>query len=64
MLALQAGVTVCTFGDLVRVPGTKMSLAGAREKGAKIQIVYSPADAEKICEVTSGGTSRVPVRWF
>ena len=24
-----------------------MSLAGAREKGAKIQIVYSPADAEK-----------------
>ena len=46
-LALQAGVTVCTFGDLVRVPGTKMSLAGAREKGAKIQIVYSPADAEK-----------------
>ena len=46
-LALQAGVTVCTFGDLVRVPGTKMSLARAREKGAKIQIVYSPADAEK-----------------
>ena len=46
-LALQAGVTICTFGDLVRVPGTKMSLAGAREKGAKIQIVYSPADAEK-----------------
>ena len=46
-LALQAGATVCTFGDLVRVPGTKMSLAGARELGAKIKIVYSPADAEK-----------------
>ena len=46
-LALEAGVTICTFGDLVRVPGTKMSLAGAREKGGKIQIVYSPADAEK-----------------
>ena len=29
-LALQAGVTVCTFGDLVRVPGTKMSLAGEK----------------------------------
>ena len=41
-----------------------MSLAGAREKGAKIQIVYSPADAEKYAKVTSGGTSRVPVRWF
>ena len=46
-LALEKNVTICTFGDLVRVPGTKMSLAGAREKGAKIRIVYSPADAEK-----------------
>ena len=26
-LALEKGVTICTFGDLVRVPGTKMSLA-------------------------------------
>lgn len=45
-LALEKHVTICTFGDLVRVPGTQMSLAGAREKGAKIHIVYSPADAE------------------
>ena len=45
-LALEKHVTICTFGDLVRVPGTEMSLAGAREKGAKIHIVYSPADAE------------------
>ena len=52
-LALQAGVTVCTFGDLVRVPGTKMSLAG-----------LFTGRCRKICEVTSGGTSRVPVRWF
>ena len=40
-------MTICTLGDLVRVPGTKMSLAGAREQGGKIHIVYSPADAEK-----------------
>ena len=46
-LALEKQVTICTFGDLVRVPGTDMSLAGAREKGAKIRIVYSPADAEE-----------------
>lgn len=46
-LALEKKVTVCTFGDLVRVPGTEKSLAGARAEGAKIQIVYSPADAEK-----------------
>ena len=46
-LALEKRATICTFGDLVRVPGTKMSLAGAREQGAKVRIVYSPADAEK-----------------
>ncbi len=45
MLALDHGVTICTFGDLVRVPGTEMSLAGARAKGAKVQVVYAPSDA-------------------
>ena len=46
-LALEKKATICTFGDLVRVPGTKKSLADARAEGAKIRIVYSPADAEK-----------------
>lgn len=45
LLALEYGVTVCTFGDLVRVPGTEQSLAGARAKGARVQVVYSPLDA-------------------
>lgn len=45
LLALKYGVTVCTFGDLVRVPGTEQSLAGARAKGARVQVVYSPLDA-------------------
>lgn len=45
MLAVDKGAVVCTFGDLMRVPGTEMSLAGARAKGAKTQIVYSPIDA-------------------
>ena len=45
-LALERQVTVCTFGDLVRVPGSECSLAGARAQGARVRIVYSPADAE------------------
>ena len=45
LLAEEYGVTVCTFGDLVRVPGTDSSLAGARAKGAKVQVVYAPMDA-------------------
>lgn len=44
-LALEQGVTICTFGDLVRVPGTKLSLAGARSQGAHIEVVYAPLDA-------------------
>lgn len=44
-LALEHHATICTFGDLIRVPGTKMSLAGARAEGAKIQVVYTPLDA-------------------
>lgn len=41
-------VTVATFGDLVRVPGSKGSLAGARADGARVEVVYSPMDALKI----------------
>ena len=44
-LALEKGVTICTFGDLVRVPGSTLSLAGARSRGAHVEIVYSPLDA-------------------
>lgn len=44
-LALERGAVICTFGDLIRVPGTEMSLAGARAKGGRIQPVYSPVDA-------------------
>lgn len=45
LLALDKNVTICTFGDLVRVPGSELSLAQARAKGAKVRVVYSPQDA-------------------
>ena len=45
LLALEHECTICTFGDLVRVPGTASSLQKARGAGAKVQVVYSPADA-------------------
>jgi hydrogenase expression/formation protein HypD len=44
-LALEKNITICTFGDLIRVPGTNSSLGDARSKGANIQIVYSPLDS-------------------
>ena len=41
-------VTLVTFGDLVRVPASRGSLAAARAAGADVRVVYSPADAVRI----------------
>jgi hydrogenase expression/formation protein HypD len=43
--AKRPDVTVATFGDLIRVPGTDGSLAGQRAMGADVAVVYSPMDA-------------------
>jgi len=46
-LAAQ-GVRVCTYGDMVRLPGTARSLADAQADGGKVEIVYSVAQALEI----------------
>jgi len=47
-LALHEGVILCSFGDMLRVPGSEMSLLEAKAKGADVRIVYSPLDAVKL----------------
>lgn len=47
-LARQPGVTITTFGDLVRVPGSASSLHVERSRGADVRIVYSSLDALEI----------------
>ncbi len=49
-LALEKGCVICTFGDLIKVPGTKMNLAGARTEGADVRLVYSPDDAVELAK--------------
>lgn len=44
-IARQPGVAFCTFGDMVRVPGSRGSLAQARAEGADVRVVYSCLDA-------------------
>ncbi len=44
-IAQQAGVILCSFGDMLRVPGSKTDLLEARAYGADVRIVYSPLDA-------------------
>ena len=44
-LAARPDVTICTYGDMVRVPGRTGSLAQQRARGAKVVVVYSARDA-------------------
>ncbi len=44
-LVLNKDVKLLTFGDMIKVPGTKMSFAKAKSLGADIQMVYSIFDA-------------------
>jgi hydrogenase expression/formation protein HypD len=44
-LAGRPGVTICTYGDMVRVPGRAGSLEHRRAGGADIRVVYSARDA-------------------
>ena len=44
-LARVPGVTIATFGDMTRVPGSTSSLLAEQAQGRSIQIVYSPLDA-------------------
>jgi hydrogenase expression/formation protein HypD len=47
-LARRDDVTVCTYGDMVRVPGKSGSLADIRARGAKVRVVHSPLDAVRL----------------
>jgi hydrogenase expression/formation protein HypD len=44
-IAEREGVIFTTFGDAMRVPGTRKSLLQAKAEGADIRMVYSPMDA-------------------
>jgi hydrogenase expression/formation protein HypD len=48
-LAMRPGVTLCTYGDMMRVPGSrKRSLLRAKAEGADVRMVYSATDALRL----------------
>ena len=49
-LARTPGVTLCCFGDMLRVPGGDSTLQEAKAGGADVRIVYSPLDALALAE--------------
>jgi len=44
-LAGRPGVIFCSFGDMLRVPGTGVDLLSVKAAGGDVRIVYSPLDA-------------------
>jgi hydrogenase expression/formation protein HypD len=44
-IASQPNVIFCSFGDMLRVPGSHHNLLSLKAQGADIRIVYSPMDA-------------------
>lgn len=47
-IAARQNVIFCSFGDMLRVPGSSGDLLSARAKGADVRMVYSPMDAVEI----------------
>jgi len=47
-LALRPEVILVSYGDMLRVPGSKSDLFHAKAQGAEVRVVYSPAEALRI----------------
>ena len=47
-LARRPGVIVASFGDMLRVPGSRSSLLRVRAEGGEVHVVYSPLDAVQL----------------
>lgn len=49
-LSEEPNTILCTFGDMMRVPGSKSTLMEEKTSGKDIRVIYSPLDSIKIAE--------------
>jgi hydrogenase expression/formation protein HypD len=49
-IAARQDVVFCSFGDMLRVPGSTGDLFGVRSRGGDVRVVYSPVDAVRVAE--------------
>jgi hydrogenase expression/formation protein HypD len=49
-IAARPEVIFCSFGDMLRVPGSKTDLLAVKAGGGDVRIIYSPLDALKLAE--------------
>ncbi|WLQ40181.1 hydrogenase formation protein HypD [Streptomyces laculatispora] len=47
-IAARPGVVFCSFGDMLRVPGSSQDLFSVKSAGGDVRVVYSPLDALKL----------------
>ena len=50
IIAARPEVTFCTFGDMLRVPGSRDDLYQVKARGGDVRVVYSPVDALEIAK--------------
>lgn len=50
LLAQQENVIITTYGDMLRIPGSKNSLMKVKATGADVRMIYSPLDAIKLAK--------------
>ena len=53
-IAARPGVIFCSFGDMLRVPGSRENLFSVKGRGADVRVVYSPLDAVKLARDNPG----------
>jgi hydrogenase expression/formation protein HypD len=49
-IAARPGVIFCSFGDMLRVPGSSQDLFSVKSAGGDVRVVYSPLDALKLAQ--------------
>jgi hydrogenase expression/formation protein HypD len=50
-LSSRKDVIFCSFGDMLRVPGTQSDLLSVKAQGGNVRMVYSPMDAVRLAEI-------------
>jgi hydrogenase expression/formation protein HypD len=53
-VASRPGVTFCSFGDMLRVPGSRGDLLQVKAHGGDVRVVYSPLDAVNLAAANPG----------
>ncbi len=54
----------CSFGDMLRVPGSRGDLLPLKSRGSDVRIVYSPLDAVNLAAAISPQASRLFRDWL